>query len=104
MYASDICVASSIREGFGINLVEAQYCHLPVIASDNRGHRSVIHNGENGFIVNLDDYIDMSDKVITMLKDKELYRKFSMVDVSRYSSETIAKTVTRYIDELTETI
>lgn len=49
--ASDICVASSIREGFGINLVEAMACGLPVVAFDNRGHREIIKNGLNGYLV-----------------------------------------------------
>lgn len=39
---SDICVASSIREGLGLNLVEAMSTGLPLVASNNRGHRDVI--------------------------------------------------------------
>lgn len=47
---SDICVSSSIREGLGLNIIEAMSVGLPVIASDNRGHRSIINNEENGYL------------------------------------------------------
>lgn len=38
---SDLYVASSIREGLGINLVEAAAAGLPIIATSNRGHDDV---------------------------------------------------------------
>ena len=91
MVASDVCVASSIREGFGINLVEAMYCGLPVVASDNRGHRSVIQNGENGFLVPLDDPKAMADRVRQLLDDRALYERLSHVDVTQYDCNHVAK-------------
>lgn len=39
---ADIYVASSLREGLPINILEAMYMRLPVIAMDNRGHRELI--------------------------------------------------------------
>ena len=49
MNTADICVASSIREGFGINLIEAQYCHLPIVAVSNRGHNTIIKEAKTAF-------------------------------------------------------
>lgn len=40
----DLYVSASKREGFGINLVEAQISGVPVIASKNRGHKEIIKN------------------------------------------------------------
>lgn len=102
MTASDICVASSVREGFGINLIEAQYCHLPIVAVNNRGHRSVIKNGENGFLVPLDDYDTMADKIIEIISDKRLYKRLSSVDISRYTSENVSKTIYDFLTKLLE--
>ena len=38
---SDVAVASSLREGLPVNIMEAMACGLPVIATDNRGHREL---------------------------------------------------------------
>lgn len=100
MHASDICVASSIREGFGINLIEAQYCHLPVIAVSNRGHRSIIKDGENGFLVPLHDADAMASRIENVAEDKDLYERMSNVDVSEYSCERVAKNIENLLIEV----
>lgn len=100
MFASDICVASSIREGFGINLVEAQYCHLPVVAVNNRGHRAIIKDGINGFLVPLNDSVAMAERVIKIMDDKELYRNFANVDVDEYKCDSIAKVIYGFLQEI----
>ena len=72
---SNLALSSSIREGFGINLIEALYCDIPVIATNNRGHRDIIKNGENGFLVNasLEEFykkiLEVRNYKFTALKD-----------------------------------
>lgn len=100
MAASDMCVASSIREGFGINLVEAQYCHLPVVAVTNRGHRAIIKDGENGFLVPMNDYDAMADTVLKVFDDKALYHRFANIDVNDYKCESIAEKIYGYLQEV----
>lgn len=100
MAASDICVASSIREGFGINLVEAQYCRLPVVATSNRGHKSIIKDGVNGFLVEIDDVNQMTDRIERLITDKDLYHKMASVDVSQYSSNRIADKIQGYLSDI----
>lgn len=96
MAVSDICVASSIREGFGLNLVEAMYCGLPVVASRNRGHITVIRNGENGFLVDSAD--EMAQKVLKIIDDVSLKDKFSHLDVSMYDAENVAEEIVNTIE------
>lgn len=91
MIAADICVASSIREGFGINLVEAMYCGLPVIATNNRGHEMIIEHGENGFLVGINATEDMAKYVTKLIHDEELKNKISNIDVSKYDCNLIAE-------------
>ena len=100
MSASDMCVASSIREGFGINLVEAQYCHLPVVAVTNRGHRAIIKDGENGFLVPMNDSKMMAQRVLQVLDDRSLYNRLANVNVEQYKCESIAKTIYDYLQDL----
>lgn len=89
--ACDICTASSIREGFGINLVEAMYCGLPVIATDNRGHRMIIEDGKNGFLVKINDVDGMTERVLQLIHNYDLYKSMSGLDVSHYDCNLVAK-------------
>ena len=66
---SELLVACSRREGLPLNLVEAMLSGNPVVASVNRGHRELIRNGENGYLVPVDDVDAMSNCVIRLLSD-----------------------------------
>lgn len=46
--ACDLAVSTSRSEGLPFNIIEAQLCALPVVASDIRGHTDLIQNGVNG--------------------------------------------------------
>ena len=70
--ASDLAVSCSIREGLGLNLIEAMLTGHPVVATDNRGHRELIRDGENGFLVPLGDQVAMSDRILEVLDDPDL--------------------------------
>ena len=72
---TNIYVASSLREGLPVNILEAMYMRLPVVATDNRGHREVISSNENGFIVK--NIEEMKKKVEEMQTNKNIYEKFS---------------------------
>lgn len=98
--SADICVASSIREGFGINLVEAMYHGLPVVAVKNRGHATVIQDGKNGFLVPLDNSDKMAERVIEIIENNELREKFSHIDVKKYDAKGVAIDIANTIEEL----
>lgn len=51
--AADIFVSpvDNIQETFGISLVEAMSCGLPIVASDWSGYRDLVLDGNNGFLV-----------------------------------------------------
>ena len=68
----DIYVASSVREGLGLNLIEAQYCGLPVIASNNRGHNEIIKDGFNGYLVKHNDFEKFKDKVKYITENNDI--------------------------------
>ncbi|MFS0822736.1 glycosyltransferase family 4 protein [Bacillus sp. 1P02SD] len=60
---SDIAVASSLREGLPVNVMEAMACGLPVVAIENRGHKELVYNHENGWIVDQNDIETFSVKL-----------------------------------------
>lgn len=89
---SDICAASSLREGLPVNIMEAMACGLPVVAADNRGHRALIKNGDNGFIVAPDDYKKMAEKINQLFFDDSLYKRISekaAEAAKRFSKENV---------------
>ena len=65
----DVLVACSYREGLPLNLVEAMLSGNPVVAGVNRGHRELIRDGENGFLVRNDDADAMADRVLSLFDD-----------------------------------
>lgn len=72
----DIAVASSFREGLPVNIMEAMACGLPVVAMDNRGHRELVHNNENGWLVAENDPSFFSEKVIELVTTKGMKESF----------------------------
>lgn len=75
LFSSDVYVASSIREGFGLNILEAQYCKNPVVATDNRGHREIIKDDETGFLVNKNNYKEFANKILTLVENNKIEEK-----------------------------
>ncbi|WP_342500415.1 glycosyltransferase family 4 protein [Bacillus sp. FSL K6-4563] len=61
MHLSDVCVSTSLREGLGMNLLEAMSAEKPVIATENRGHCELIRHGVNGFLVKPHDVNDLAE-------------------------------------------
>ncbi|NOU97327.1 glycosyltransferase [Paenibacillus sp. LMG 31456] len=82
----DIAVASSLREGLPVNIMEAMSCGLPVIATDNRGHRELIHNDENGWIISPNDFAGMSDRIKTLASNEDL--RIKLGSTGRHSIES----------------
>lgn len=77
LHISDLAVGSSYREGLPVNVMEALACGLPVVLSDNRGHRVLGVNGENGYVVKVDDFESMAEKILMILGDDKLYGRLS---------------------------
>lgn len=70
----DVAVASSLREGLPVNILEAMACGLPVVATENRGHSELVENQSNGWIVNTENSMDMANKLIQLATTKHLLK------------------------------
>src|SRR2546430_5874798 len=62
-------------EGFGISLVEASACGLPVVAGNSGGVPDAVRDGETGFLVPPEDPAAFSDAICRLLADDELARR-----------------------------
>lgn len=84
---SDVAVASSYREGLPVNVTEAMACGLPLVVSNNRGHRELITNGINGYVITDNDDVLFSDKIRAIYKSPRLRLNMgneSVKNVARY--------------------
>lgn len=68
----DIYVCPSKLEGFGLSLVEAMASGKPIVATNVGAIPEVICSKNNGFLVEKDDIIAMSNTIHTLLSDENL--------------------------------
>ena len=59
----DLVVSCSRREGLPLNIIEAMLCKKPIVASYNRGHKELIEDCKNGFLVPACDTDCLADKI-----------------------------------------
>ncbi len=73
---SDLAVASSLREGLPVNIMEAMACGLPVVASDNRGHRELVDQDQNGWLVEKEDVDEFAHRIKLITTNRDLMKQF----------------------------
>ena len=73
----DLSVSTSRQEGLPINLIEAMALGNPVVASDVRGNNDVVENGVTGYLVKLNDYSAMAEKICELIENRNTVKEFS---------------------------
>lgn len=68
---------TSKSEAFGLTIIEAMACGLPVVCTDGKGNRDLIQEGENGFMVGERDPKLLADKIELLLKNDILRQEMS---------------------------
>ncbi len=76
MKSSKVFVFPSRREGFGLVVLEANACGLPVIVMNHPNNASVELIEGNGFVC--DDEEEMAERISQLLTDNELREEMSM--------------------------
>ena len=91
---SDVGMLMSYREGLPRNIMELMAFGKPVIGTNIRGIRDLIDEGENGYLVEVGDYMKTYYALDTLINDKELLKKMSenaFNKVGKYSVENIVE-------------
>jgi glycosyltransferase involved in cell wall biosynthesis len=78
MARSDLLVVSSLYESFGIVILEAMSCGIPVVSTDCTGPHEIIKSGENGILVPCNDISALAMALETVLTDKKLSAKIAL--------------------------
>jgi glycosyltransferase involved in cell wall biosynthesis len=66
---SEVCVLSSVAEGFPNAVLEYMGAGRPVVSTDVGGIRELVRHGETGYIVPVGDEAEMSQKILSLLRD-----------------------------------
>jgi glycosyltransferase involved in cell wall biosynthesis len=67
MRCIDLLVLPSREESFGLVLVEAGALGKPVIATRTQGPTEIVVDGETGFLVDVDNEVQLAEKIETLL-------------------------------------
>lgn len=101
---SSILAQPSRTEGFGLVLVEAMACGLPVISFDcENGPRSIIADGENGFLIPPFDVEKYAESLLRLIDDENLRQEMGSKGkqmAMRYDIESVGKQWQQLFDEL----
>lgn len=85
MNICDALVACSFREGLPLNLMEAMLCGKPIVASINRGHKELIKDGYNGFLVGSTDIDAYAEKLLEVIESPKSFSQNAVEYVKPYT-------------------
>lgn len=79
----DIYAAPSRHESFGVAVIEAMACGLPVVVSDAGGLPEVVQAGVSGLVVPVGDVAALTDALATLVVDEGLRRRLAQAGRQR---------------------
>lgn len=82
---SDIALSASKQEGLGINLVEAMMCGLPVVATIDRGHCTVVDHMVDGILYPQQNSDKLSGAIMEVYSNKNFYINLSNEAIKKAS-------------------
>ncbi|WP_201523461.1 glycosyltransferase [Aliarcobacter butzleri] len=99
MMKSDCFVLTSNFETFGVVLIEALACGLPLIATKCGGPEDIV-NKQNGILINVENQLQLEDAMITMYKNAHKYDKQKLRDDAkdRFGEKAFIKNAMKYYE------
>jgi glycosyltransferase involved in cell wall biosynthesis len=72
LHQADVFLNPSPKEGWGLTVIEANQCGVPVVASDRPGLRDSVRDGQTGLLVPYGDDRAMAQAALRLLHDRDL--------------------------------
>lgn len=90
---SDIYLLPSLHEGFGVCLLEAMYCGLPIVATNNGGQTDFLIDGKNALLIPVKNWEILAEKIEELCCDESKRNKMSLnnkEDIEKYYIQEVA--------------
>lgn len=84
--SGSVFVLPSIEDGFGLVLIQAAACGLPLVASTNTGGEDLIEEGKQGFIIPIRDVEALKEKLLYLYRRPEECREMGRSAETRVRS------------------
>jgi glycosyltransferase involved in cell wall biosynthesis len=104
MKASKVFVLPSVREGFGLVIIEANACRLPVISirHEMSAVRELVQDGVNGYLISEISPRDIAEAILKLVRDDalreqlaengfEMSKRYAWSDISKSIIDTYKK-------------
>jgi len=78
--SADVYVSTSLSDTISVSMLEAMACELPVVVTDSGDNRKWIEDGENGFIVPIRDPSGLAEKIVFLLQNPDIRKRFGGVN------------------------
>jgi len=99
-----VFVSPSLTEGFGLTVLEAMACKVPVIATDCPGGQGEIVGEECGVLVSPGSEIELAAAMLKVLSDSSLRNRFTTAGLRRVKDFDQAVFVERYRNAIEEVV
>ena len=94
---SSLFVLSSREEAFGLVIIEAEACGLPIVAFDcPSGPAELVEDKYNGFMVKTGDVDQLADRMCTLIEDQSLRKTFGARSVEISQRFELQKVMTKW--------
>jgi glycosyltransferase involved in cell wall biosynthesis len=103
--AMRVVVNTSAKEGWGLTVIEANACGVPVIASDVPGLRDSVVDEKTGFLYEYGNIEQLAQKILLVLRDDNLRKRLSresIVWAQTFSWDSSADGMLRLLEKTVE--
>jgi glycosyltransferase involved in cell wall biosynthesis len=80
---ADILINPSFSESFGMSLIEAMACGLPVVATRVGGMPEIVEEGRTGLLVESGNVVELSNAISTLIENESLRRDMGQAGQDR---------------------
>jgi glycosyltransferase involved in cell wall biosynthesis len=83
---SSVFVLPSIEDGFGMVIIQAMACGLPVICTTNTGGEDIVREGIDGFVIPIRDVEKLKEKILYFYENPEIAKQMGQNAKERVKS------------------